>query len=158
MSVERWLPVVDFEGWYSVSDQGKVRSENRTITRSDGVVVNWPSRAMAAAPDSNGYPLLTLQQSGRIKKCRVHALVAEAFIGPKPPGMEVLHWDGDPGNAKLTNLRYGTHAENGRDTVRYRTHCRRNHEFTPENTYYRRDTGTRMCRTCQRTRHKERVR
>lgn len=158
MNTERWLPIVGFEGWYSVSDYGRVRSEDRAITRSDGIVLNWPSRMMSCAPDPNGYPILTLQRAGYIRKRRVHQLVMEAFVGPMPPGMEILHWDGDPGNAKLSNLRYGTHAQNGEDTIRYRTRCSRDHEFTPENTYLRKDTGTRMCRTCQRARHRARVR
>lgn len=158
MSEERWLPVVGFEGWYSVSEQGRVRSESRVITRSNGVKVNWSERMMRSHPGDAGYPTLTLQRPGRVRKCRVHSLVAEAFIGPRPDGLEVLHWDGDPANCCLSNLRYGTHAENGRDTRRYRTHCRRNHEYTPENTYYRKDGGGRMCRACQRDRHKARVR
>lgn len=151
---ERWLPVVGFEGWYSVSNQGRVRSENRVITRSDGVVTNWPSRMMSTPPGFKGYPVVTLQQVGRIRKRRVHALVAEAFIGPRPRGQEVLHWDGDPANCRLSNLRYGTHAENGKDTERYHTKCRQGHEFTPENTYRRKDTGTRMCLTCRKDRRK----
>lgn len=38
----------------------------------------------------------------------------EAFVGPRPFGMEVLHMDDDPTNNQLKNLRYGTHAENQR--------------------------------------------
>lgn len=34
------------------------------------------------------------------------------------------------------------------------THCKRGHEFTPENTYVYGD-GWRMCRTCTRIRHAE---
>lgn len=154
MSVERWLPVVGFEGWYSVSDQGRVRSEDRVITRSDGVVVTWRSRMMSSKPDLNGYPILTLQQQGRIRKVRVHALVAEAFIGLRPEGLEVLHRDGNPANNHLSNIRYGTHAENGRDTQQYRTHCGNGHEFTLENTYRRKDTDSRMCLACQRARRR----
>lgn len=36
------------------------------------------------------------------------------------------------------------HALNAR-----KTHCKHGHEFTSENTYVRRDRGTRACRTCQ---------
>ncbi len=38
-----------------------------------------------------------------------------------------------------------------------KTHCKRGHEFTPENTYYRRDSanGLRQCRTCIRARNKQ---
>lgn len=33
---------------------------------------------------------------------------------------------------------------------KFMTHCKRGHEYTPETTYVRKDTGTRQCRTCAR--------
>jgi hypothetical protein len=51
----------------------------------------------------------------------VHHLVAAAFIGPRPPEKEVAHWDGDPENARLTNLRYATPVENDSDKIRHGT-------------------------------------
>lgn len=156
---ERWLPVPDFEGIYSVSDQGRVRSETRVLTRADGVIRTWSERMMRTTPDGEGYPVVTLQDrsSGRYRKVRVHTLVAEVFIGPRPAGQEVLHWDGDRMNVWLTNLRYGTHAENGQDTTRYSTECRNGHQRTLESTYIRRD-GTRQCLICMDDRNDARPR
>lgn len=51
----------------------------------------------------------------------VHRLVLEAFVGPCPAGMECCHEDGDPGNNRLTNLRWDTHAGNMQDAVRHGT-------------------------------------
>ena len=45
----------------------------------------------------------------------VHQLVAEAFLGPCPQGMEVCHNDGDRANNKLENLRYDTRKANHAD-------------------------------------------
>ena len=56
---------------------------------------------------------------GRWRTHFAHRLVARAFLGPCPDGMEVLHRDGDGSNARLSNLRYGTHADNGADMVRH---------------------------------------
>ena len=44
----------------------------------------------------------------------VHSLVALAFIGPRPEGMEVNHKDCDKQNNALNNLEYVTHGENQR--------------------------------------------
>lgn len=66
--------------------------------------------------------------------------------------MHTLHIDGNKVNNKLINLRYGTPWENGQDYVKHKTHCINGHEFTPENTYRRPDTGHRMCRACGRER------
>lgn len=54
----------------------------------------------------------------RMKK--VHKLVAEAFIGPCPDGMEVRHFpDRSTSNNRLDNLSYGTRLQNAADR---RTH------------------------------------
>lgn len=43
---------------------------------------------------------------------RVHLLVAEAFLGPRPAGLVVLHRDEDNQNNEPGNLKYGTQKEN----------------------------------------------
>jgi hypothetical protein len=49
----------------------------------------------------------------------VHRLVLIAFIGPCPDGMEGCHEDGNPGNNRLSNLRWGTHQSNQQDMRRH---------------------------------------
>lgn len=108
---ERWLPVVGFEGLYDVSSFGRVR---RSLTaRGPG---STPGRIRSLWTSSTtGYPETVLYLPPRIPYRRtVHSLAAEAFLGPCPPGMEVLHGDGDRTNNVLGNLRYGTRSENHR--------------------------------------------
>ena len=52
----------------------------------------------------------------------VHRLVMLTFVGPCPEGMEVCHWDGNPANNSLSNLRYDTPAANNADKLRHGTH------------------------------------
>lgn len=48
----------------------------------------------------------------------VHRLVLEVFVGPCPPGMECRHFpDHDPTNNRLSNLSWGTKAENMADKL-----------------------------------------
>jgi hypothetical protein len=42
----------------------------------------------------------------------VHNEVAKLFIGPRPPGMNVLHIDDDRTRNMVSNLKYGTQSEN----------------------------------------------
>jgi len=154
-AIERWLPVVGYEGLYEVSDLGRVRSLPRNTTSG---------RILCLSISGPGYQQVSLFAQGRLKKTYVHHLVAEAFIGPRPEGYEIRHLDGDRLNNTLANLRYGVHSENELDKVRHgthhyakRTHCNQNHEYTPENTGIP-AAGGRWCRTCSRERGQERQR
>lgn len=86
----------------------------------------------------------------------VHILVAEAFHGPRPPGMEVRHLNGVKLDNRAENLRWGTDSENMLDIVRHgnhhsamKTHCKRGHAYDAANTYVLPKSGSRVCRTCQ---------
>lgn len=88
-----------------------------------------------------------------------HRLIAEAFLGPCPAGMEVRHADGTRTNNQPSNLCYGSTRDNAQDAMRHGTHqgaamsaktkCSRGHEYSLENTYIHPTTGSRHCRTCR---------
>ena len=61
---------------------------------------------------------------GRFHRATVHQLVAEAFIGPRPPGLDVCHRDGNRKNNRPENLRYGTRSDNLADRDLHGTHQR----------------------------------
>jgi hypothetical protein len=118
---ERWLPVVGYEGFYEVSDLGRVRSVNRVFIRSDGRKQGRRGRVLV--PSLTGskrtYPSVGLRLGHRRA---IHALVCEAFHGPRPtPTHEVAHWDGDPSNNRAGNLRWATQSENQQDSIRHGT-------------------------------------
>ncbi len=52
---------------------------------------------------------------------RVHRLILEAFVGPRPGGLECCHWDGNPENNRLDNLRWDTPKSNALDSIRHGT-------------------------------------
>lgn len=120
---ERWLPVVGYPG-YEVSDQGRVRSLDRVLTYCrDGVEIHRAHRGRLLSPGvmQSGHLLVVL---GRGNVLCVHKLVLEAFVGPAPAGTECCHYDGDPANNRLSNLRWDTRAANMADAVRHGTHPR----------------------------------
>ena len=67
--------------------------------------------------DSDGYPVISGGKRGA-KKLRVHNLVAEAFLGPRPKGQVVRHLNDDKDDNSETNLAYGTRRHNYDDAVR----------------------------------------
>lgn len=119
--VEQWRPVVGYEGFYEVSDQGRVRSVDRTILKRDGITYLLRGRVLRQGITPSGYPKVLPSRDGVQVTLAVHGLVLEAFTGPRPEGMEACHNDGNPLNNKLVNLRWDTPVANHRDRLKHGT-------------------------------------
>lgn len=152
-AVEEWLPVVGYEGYYEVSDHGRVRSLDRTDSLGRlqrGRVLRQGVRK------KTGHRLVSLWRENVGHSRDVHRLVGEAFFGPLPHGFETRHLNGDPSNNAVTNLQYGTKSENNLDRVAHGTHhnaskvaCIRGHRLEEPNLRpAARRLGYRQCRAC----------
>lgn len=88
---------------------------------SDGSVIGLSGRALRPCLDTYGYPQVLIYMGDGTRRTRkVHKLVIEAFIGPRPsPAHQVAHWDGDHLNNKPSNLRWATARENIADKIRH---------------------------------------
>lgn len=80
-----------------------------------------PLRRVGQYLHPTGYFRAFVVEDGRPRHRYVHTLVARAFHGECPPGLEVRHLDGDSLNNVPTNLVYGTSAENRADAFRHGT-------------------------------------
>lgn len=117
-SPETWRPIPGWEGAYDASDQGRIRSLDRTILHRTGAKHRIRGRILKPATTADGYRDVIL---GGGKHGRVHILVLQAHVGLAPAGMEVCHNDGNPANNTLPNLRWDTRSENHRDKRRHGT-------------------------------------
>jgi hypothetical protein len=117
-SSETWVPVVSFGGrfidYYQVSSTGLVRSSDRVDSRGRRL----RGKVLAPRPHSGGYLRVGLYRDGVEHGAYIHRLVAEAFIGPCPDGMEVLHGRAGKADNSLANIRYDTHEINCEDRTR----------------------------------------
>ena len=160
MSTEEWRDIPGWEGYYQASSEGRVRSVDRMIVRSDGRTCRWKGTELKPAMQESGHLFVTLCRGSGTKIERVHRVVCLTFIGPCPPGMEVCHNNGKPDDNRLDNLRYGTKSENRRDDVSNgahanarKTHCPRGHELSDvNNTSSAANRGYRNCLACNRAR------
>jgi hypothetical protein len=125
---EQWLPVVGWETTYEVSDLGRVRSVARTGVHGREKAHYFPSRVLKQiASTAGGYLVVNLTDNADPTKPRrriqlpVHKAVLEAFVGPRPPGMQACHGDGDRRNAALANLRWDTASANAADRTKHGT-------------------------------------
>jgi hypothetical protein len=118
--VELWLPVVGWDGYYEVSNQGRVRSVDRVVPHGlHDSTRAIKGRILVGIPDRHGYPHVNLSRNGRSSLRPVHQLVLEAFVGPRPPNCESCHNNGVPSDARSVNLRWGTRSDNVLDIVKH---------------------------------------
>jgi hypothetical protein len=109
---QEWRPVVGFEGLYEVSSEGRVRGLPRQTKRSNGTSAWVEGRVLKPRAQRSGHLQLWLRKDGKTHAVSVHRLVAIAFLGPCPDGMECCHNNGIPCDNWPENLRWDTRASN----------------------------------------------
>lgn len=103
--MEIWKDIKGYEGKYQVSNLGNVKSLHDRYGKE---------RILKPIKDKDNYFVVNLCKDGKRKTCKVHKLVAEAFI-PKIPGKEFVdHINGIRNDNRIDNLRWCTHQENDR--------------------------------------------
>lgn len=125
----------------------------------------WPWTGTLTKPGYGHLNTTEVMATGRTRLA--HRLSYEEFVGPIPEGLELDHlchdprvcWEGDNCQHRRcinpAHLAPMTGVENSlRTNHTVRTHCKHNHEFTPENTFD--NHGRRGCRTCAVRRTRER--
>ena len=110
-SKEMWRPVVGFDG-YEVSNMGRVRSWR---SNNPNVLLPFPKIMRYHRTKGEFYLGVTLARNRKPFNRNMHVLVAEAWIGPRPDGMQVCHLNGDASDNRADNLRWDTPKANCAD-------------------------------------------
>ena len=104
--MERWKAIKGFSDKYSVSDQGRIRSQHT----HQGATAN---RILKGGRAGSGYRRVILHDgAGSHKSQYIHQLVARAFVKNPHNKPFVNHKDGDKTNNCVANLEWVTHSEN----------------------------------------------
>lgn len=112
---EIWKPVVGYEGYYEVSNTGKVKSLDRTKPNKWGTTTPVEGRELKPEVTCTGYKRVVLNSCGRRERVSVHRLVAFAFpeiCGEWAEGYVVNHKDENPSNNNAWNIEWCTIAYN----------------------------------------------
>jgi hypothetical protein len=110
--MEIWKDVIGYEGLYQVSNLGRVKSLARYKIGKGNALYKVYERILKYKPRSYAYKVVDLYKDSKSKSCRVHRLVAMAFI-PNPNNYPIVsHLDNDPTNNKVENLEWATQSLN----------------------------------------------
>lgn len=113
--VEIWKPVKGFEGYYEVSDLGRVKNSKT-------------QRILKTTYSCAEYPMVKMYKNGLKRTKAVHVLVGESFLAYTTNGTSGLvldHINNLKHDSRLKNLQIITHRENVRkgilkkDTIYY---------------------------------------
>jgi len=108
VTIEEWRPVVGYEGYYDVSNQGNIRSVKRVVKCGKQTMTVRES-IMHPQVDNSGYLCFSARKDGSFKKVYVHRCVAEAFLNQEDQKDEINHKDGNKTNNCVDNLEWATY-------------------------------------------------
>jgi hypothetical protein len=99
---EIWKPVPNWP-YYEVGNLGRVRSFHKS-----------KYRYLRGSKHRTGHRMIEMARGRNRERTQIflHKLVAESFIGVRPPELLVRHLNGDPEDNRAANLEYGTVTQN----------------------------------------------
>jgi thymidylate synthase ThyX len=118
---ESWRPVRGYEGYYEVSNQGRVRSffTNRYPSPTPTL------KSLTEVP--SGHLVVSLKR----KRFLVHHLVLDAFVGSRQEGQQARHLNNNAKDNRVENLAWGTDKQNKDDWMRDHGRPRNRIRFVP---------------------------
>ena len=106
MQEEIWKDIKGYEGYYQISNLGRVKSLPRLRKAKNNFISK--EKILKNQNNSQGYFRIDLKVNGKKQRFFVHRLVAEHFLN-KPMGCNIVnHLDCNPHNNKIDNLEWTT--------------------------------------------------
>lgn len=116
-SEEIWKPIKGYEGFYKVSDYGRIFSVERWVCDTIGRRYLIKGHIMQPQIGSSGYYQICLSKDNKSKTHKVHRLVAEAFIPNPDNKLYIDHINTIRTDCRACNLRWVTLLENSNNPI-----------------------------------------
>lgn len=102
---EIWKDVIGYEGYYQVSNLGRVRSTLRKVPHKKSGFITIKSREIFVYERKDGYQSVCLSKNGRLKNFLIHRLVAISFLNyDDDSSLVVDHINSIKNDNRLENL------------------------------------------------------
>lgn len=118
MNKEIWKPIKGYEGFYEVSDYGRVKSLERVIIRSNGRKQYQKERILKPHKigKKRNYLFVPLSKNGKRKQHYINRLVGLTFINPDWK-YQFDHINRNTFNNHISNLRQATNQQNSANKI-----------------------------------------
>ena len=115
---EIWKDIVDYEGYYQVSNLGKVKSLKRFRIGNGNSMTIVPEKYLKHKVDRYGYTVFGLTKNAKTKMFTCHRLVAKSFLQNTNNYEQVNHINGIKSDNSVSNLEWCDHKHNMREAFR----------------------------------------
>ena len=129
---EKWVDVPDYEGLYSISDRGRIKSLARVKNRGTKLQYTSKEKLLKPSITKDGYLTVFLCKNGITKSYALHRLVAIAFIDNNGELSDVNHKDENKLNNCVENLEWCSKTYNTRYGTRTQRTSKRIQQLTKE--------------------------
>ena len=109
--MEEWRDIKGYEGFYQVSNKGRVKSLDRYVDTSLGTRL-YKGKVLTPSHNDSGYHIVNLPKNGKSMTHRVHILVAQAFLNNPENKPCIDHRNSKRDCNVVENLRWCTYEEN----------------------------------------------
>lgn len=117
---EEWVEIEGYEGIYSASSLGQIKSHDRYVDCGCRGMRFYKSRILVYMKDKDLYDKINLvDKHGNMKQFRVHRLIASCFIPNGKNLPQVNHKNGIKTDNRVVNLEWVTPQENIKHAIQH---------------------------------------